>query len=223
MTKFARTEKTKIRRLPKRGNYERDTIYALIDEALICHVGFVVDGEPCVIPTAIARLDNDIYLHGNRVSRMLKLLAQGADACIVVTHLDGLVLARSGFHHSMNYRSVVIYGNGVPVTGQAKKRILDLFVERLIPGRTADIRPISRKELNATTVIKIALDQVSAKIRSGPPIDDAEDYDLPIWAGELPLSLKTGRPLADPDMKEALPIPTYVRRYKRKRKSCSQD
>ena len=216
MSKFTRTGKTKIRRLPKRGNYDRDTIYALIDEALICHVGFAVDGEPSVIPTAIARLDNDVYVHGNRVSRMLKHLAQGADACIVVTHLDGLVLARSGFHHSMNYRSVVIYGTGVPVTGQDKKRILDLFVERLIPGRTSDIRPINRKELNATTVVKFALDQVSAKIRTGPPVDDMEDYDLPIWAGELPLSLQAGKPLADPDMKKALPIPTYVKRYQRK-------
>ncbi len=216
MKKFPRTEKTRIRRLPKRGSYDRDTIYALIDEALICHVGFIVDAEPHVIPTAIARLNNDIYLHGSRLSRMLKHLAEGKDACIVVTHLDGLVLARSGFHHSMNYRSVVIYGNGVPVTGRDKREILDLFVERLVPGRTTDIRAINRKELNATTVVKFELDQVSAKIRCGPPVDDAEDYDLPIWAGELPFTLQAGKPRNDPAMRQKLPVPSYLTRYKRK-------
>ena len=216
MNTFVKTAKTKIRRLPKRGNYERDMIYRIIDEALICHVGFAIDGEPCVIPTAIARVDNDVFIHGNRVSRMLRHLAQGESACIVVTHLDGLVLARSGFHHSMNYRSVVVYGNGVPVTGPNKRNILDTFVERLIPGRLADVRPVNSKELAATTVIKFELNEVSAKVRSGPPIDDVEDYVLPIWAGELPLGMKTGKPITDPDMKMDLDVPTYVTRYKRK-------
>ena len=213
--KITRTERTKIRRLPKRASYDRDTIYSIIDAALICHVGFTADGGPCVIPTAIARLDNDVYIHGSRVSRMLKHLAAGEKACIAVTFIDGLVLARSGFHHSMNYRSVVIYARGEPVTGQDKEKILDLFVERLIPGRSADIRPINRKELNATTVIKFPLTEVSAKIRAGPPVDDTEDYDLPIWAGELPLTLLAGKPIPDPALRQKLPIPRYVRRYKR--------
>lgn len=216
MSNFIKTAKSRIKRLPKRGNYDRETIYRIIDEALICHIGFTMDCEPYVIPTAITRLGNDIYIHGSRVSRMLKHLAQGKAACIVVTHLDGLVLARSGFHHSMNYRSVVVYGNGMPVTGPDKRSILDTFVERLIPGRLADIRPISSKELSATTVIKYELNEVSAKIRSGPPVDDMEDYVLPIWAGELPLILKTGAPVTDPDMKMDVQTPTYVTNYKRK-------
>lgn len=216
MSTFAKTAKTKIKRLPKRGNYDRETIHRIIDEALICHVGFTIDCEPYVIPTAIARLEDDIYIHGSRVSRMLKHLATGEPACIVITHLDGLVLARSGFHHSMNYRSVVVYGNGLSVTGSDKRNILDTFVERLVPGRLADIRPINRKELAATTVIKYELNEVSAKIRSGPPADDVEDYALPIWAGELPLTLKTGKPVTDPDMKMDVEMPTYVARYKRK-------
>ena len=215
MSTFVKTAKTKIKRLPKRGNYDRETIYRIIDEALICHVGFTMDCEPYVIPTAIARVDNDIYIHGSRVSRMLKHLVQGEPACIVVTQLDGLVLARSGFHHSMNYRSVVVFGNGVPVVGPEKRKILDTFVDKLIPGRLADIRPINRKELAATTVIKFELNEVSAKIRSGPPVDDMEDYDLPIWAGELPLGMKTGKPVTDPDMRMEVPVPAYVKRYKR--------
>ena len=196
MSTFVKTAKTKIKRLPKRGSYDRETIYGIIDEALICHVGFTMDCEPYVVPTAIARVDNDIYIHGSRVSRMLKHLAQGEPACIVVTHLDGLVLARSGFHHSMNYRSVIIFGNGVSIVGPDKRNILDTFVNRLIPGR-------------------FELNEVSAKIRSGPPADDMEDYDLPIWAGELPLGMKTGKPVTDPDMKMEVPVPAYVKKYKR--------
>ena len=215
MSTFVKTAKTKIKRLPKRGSYDRETIYRIIDEALICHVGFTIDCEPYVVPTAIARVDNDIYIHGSRVSRMLKHLARGEPACIVVTHIDGLVLARSGFHHSMNYRSVIIFGNGVPVVGPDKRNILDTFVDRLVPGRLADVRPISRKELAATTVVKFELNEVSAKIRSGPPADDVEDYTLPIWAGELPLSMTKGKPVTDPDMRMQLPVPNYVKRYKR--------
>lgn len=212
---FQRTEKTRLGRLPKRGSYDRETVYRIVDEALICHVGFTLGGEPYVLPTAIARIDDTVYLHGSRVSRMLQHLATGAPACIVVTLIDGLVLARSGFHHSMNYRSVVIYGRGRVLTGAAKRTVLDTFVERLIPGRVADIRPITRKELNATTAIEYELNEASAKIRTGPPVDDAEDYDLPIWAGVLPLSLKPGRPVVDPDLKVDVPVPGYVRKYRR--------
>lgn len=212
---FQRTEKTRLGRLPKRGSYDRETVYRIVDEALICHVGFTLGGEPYVLPTAIARIDDTVYLHGSRVSRMLQHLATGAPACIVVTLIDGLVLARSGFHHSMNYRSVVIYGRGRVLTGAAKRTVLDTFVERLIPGRVADIRPITRKELNATTAIEYELNEASAKIRTGPPVDDAEDYDLPIWAGVLPLSLKPGRPVVDPDLKVDVPVPGYIRKYRR--------
>ena len=215
MAAIPKTAKTKIKRLPKRGSYDRDTVYRIIDEALICHVGFTVAGEPYVIPTAIARVDDAVFLHGSRVSRMLKHLARQEPACIVVTLVDGLVLARSGFHHSMNYRSVVIFGRGEPVTGPDKRKILDTFVERLIPGRVKDIRPINRKELNATTVIRFDLNEASAKVRTGPPVDDAEDYDLPVWAGELPLGLKVGKPLVDPGMTMDLPVPSYVKGYKR--------
>lgn len=215
MEVFTKTDKTRIRRLPKRGVYDKTTIYGCIDEALICHVGFSMDEQPFVIPTAIARIEDDAYIHGSRVSRMLKHLSTGAPACIVVTHLDALVLARSGFHHSMNYRSVVIFGNGVPVTGPRKRDVLDAFLERLIPGRVLDIRPINRKELAATTVVRFPLSEVSAKVRAGHPVDDNEDYDLPVWAGIMPLSLKPGKAEADPLMKMDVPVPAYVKNYTR--------
>lgn len=215
MTEFQKTEKTSLGRLPKRGSYDQKTIHGIIDEALLCHVGFTRGEQPCVLPTAVARIDNAVYLHGSRVSRMLQHLAAGAPACIVVTLVDGLVLARSGFHHSMNYRSVVIYGGGRPVDGPAKRTVLDAFVERLVPGRVADIRPITRKELDATMVVGYDLNEVSAKIRTGPPVDDAEDYSLAIWAGELPLSIQSGEPVVDPDLRVDVPVPDYVRHYRR--------
>jgi len=207
-----KTPRTRIRRLPKRGVYDREAVYAMLDEALVCHVAFVVDGEPHLIPTAIARLGDHVYIHGNRASRMLRHLAAGASACIAVTHLDGLVLARSGFHSSMNYRSVVIYARGEPVSGPGKHSILDALVDKLVPGRAADTRPMTRKELAATTVIRFPLEEVSAKARSGPPADDAEDYGLPIWAGELPLGLEAGEPVADPNRRLDVPAPAYLRR-----------
>jgi nitroimidazol reductase NimA-like FMN-containing flavoprotein (pyridoxamine 5'-phosphate oxidase superfamily) len=212
---FRKTKRTTLGRLPKRGSYDRDTIHRIIDEALICHVGFTEGDQPCVLPTALARIGDAVYIHGSRISRMLQHLASGAPACIVVTLVDGLVLARSGFHHSMNYRSVVIYGCGSVVTGPDKRMALDTFVERLVPGRVADIRPISRKELNATTVIRYGLDEVSAKIRQGPPVDDAEDYELPVWAGILPLRLEPGVPVADPDSRVDVRVPGYLKDYQR--------
>lgn len=215
MPELATTAKTRLGRLPKRGSHDRKTIHRIIDEALICHVGFVVGGEPYVLPTAIARIDDAVYIHGSRVSRMLQHLSSGAPACIVVTLIDGLVLARSGFHHSMNYRSVVIYAEGRVVTGPAKRAVLDTFVERLIPGRGADIRPMTRKEMNATTAIRYELNEASAKMRAGPPVDDAEDYALPIWAGILPLSLEPGTPIVDPRLHSDVAVPGYVREYRR--------
>ena len=215
MSQYEKTPLTRLKRLPKRSSHDRDTIHAILDEAMICNVGFVIDGQPCVIPTLIVRENDSVYIHGSRVSRMLKHLASGASACLTVTLLDGLVLARSGFHHSANYRSVVIYGQGTPLKGQRKGEVLDRFVESLIPGRLAEIRPATRKEINATTVIEFPLNEVSAKIRSGGPVDDAEDYDLPVWAGELPMTIKTGKPIADPLLRGEPPVPDYVKRYRR--------
>ncbi len=215
MSDIPKTPLTSLKRLPKRGSYDPETIHAILDEAMICHVGFTLDDQPCVIPTLLIRQGDAVYIHGSRVSRMLKHLAGGAPACLTVTLMDGLVLARSGFHHSANYRSVVIYGCGNALKGERKREILDTFVESLIPGRLAEIRPATRKEVNATTVIEFSLDQASAKIRSGPPVDDAEDYDLPVWAGELPLSIKAGNPVTDPLLRGDLPVPDHIRHYKR--------
>ncbi len=216
MSDYPRTQRSRLRRLPKRASYERERIHAVIDAALICHVGFIHEGEPAVVPTAIMRVEDAVYIHGSRVSRMMKALASGAPACISVTHLDGLVLARSGFHHSMNYRAVIVYARGEPVRGDTKHALLDRFVEALVPGRLQDIRPPTRKELNATAVIRFPLSEVSAKLRSGPPVDDEEDYALPIWAGELPLALVPGKPVPDPRLRSDVPVPAYIRRYPRR-------
>ena len=215
MTDYSRTSQTRLKRLPKRGHHDQETIHAILDEAMVCHLGFVLDEQPCVIPTLLIREANSVFIHGSRVSRMLKHLASGASACLTVTLLDGLVLARSGFHHSANYRSVVIYGNGVAVDGDRKREILDRFVESLVPGRLEDIRTATRKEINATTVIEFPLDEVSAKIRSGPPVDDDEDYDLPVWAGELPMELRPGPPIADPLLRGDPAVPEYLLNYQR--------
>ena len=217
MSTYTRTPKTRVRRLAKRGVYDKDVIHAIIDEALVCHVGFVVDGEPRVLPTAIARIDDKVYLHGNANSRMLRVLQEGEPACITVTHLDGLVVARSGFHSSMNYRSVVIFGTGVKVEGDDKRRVLDTFVDRLIPGREADlrVRPPTRKELRATTVLEFELAEVSAKVRAGGPVDDEEDYALDIWAGVLPSSIKWGKPVPDERLDASVHVPRYLSRYRR--------
>jgi len=212
---YTRTARSRVRRLPKRAVYDRDVVHAIIDDALICHVGFVVDGAPRVLPTAIARIDEAVYLHGNRNSVMLKTLETGAPACITVTHLDGLVLARSGFHSSMNYRSVVIHACGERVEGEAKEAALDALVESLIPGRGADLRPNTRKELNATTVLRFPLEEVSAKVRTGPPADDEADYAMDCWAGVVPFSLGVGAPVDDPRLKAGVRPPAYVRRYRR--------
>ena len=215
MSSFKKTPRTRVRRLAKRGVYDRDSVYRILDEALICHVGFNVDGEPRVLPTAIARVGDAVFLHGNRNSRMLRVLQTGAPACITVTLLDGLVVARSGFHSSMNYRSVVIYGRGSLVVGERKHEVLDAFVDHLIPGRSVDLRPPTRKELNATSVLEFPLEEVSAKVRVGPPADDEEDYELDLWAGVVPLALSPGQPEDDPRLKRGIAPPRYIRAYKR--------
>ncbi|MDE0223463.1 MAG: pyridoxamine 5'-phosphate oxidase family protein [Spirochaetaceae bacterium] len=194
---YAPTERSRVRRSPKRASYDRDTVHAIIDQALVCHVGFVAGDAPRVLPTAIARIGECVYVHGNRDSTMLRALASGAPACITITHLDGLVVARSAFHSSMNYRSVVIHAHGRAVHGARKRRALDALVESLIPGRTGDVRPPTAEELAITSVIEFRLEEVSAKTRSGPPVDSKADYLLPFWGGIVPLRTVAGAPASD--------------------------
>lgn len=219
MAHFTPTERTKVRRLPKRGVFDHATTHAILDEALTCHVGFAIDGQPYVIPTIHARVGDAIYLHGSAASRMLRNLGEGVPACVTVTLIDGLVLARSTFHHSMNYRSVVILGNLVPVVDRDEKlAALEAIVNHIVPGRAAEARGPNEQELKATTVLKMDLLEVSAKIRTGPPVDDEEDYALPIWAGVLPLSLQPGTPVQDDRMVPGLSVPDYVAGYQRQGK-----
>jgi hypothetical protein len=193
-----RTTRTKLRRLPKRGAHDRPTIDAILDEALISHVGFVHDGKPAVIPTLHARVGDEVLIHGSAASRMLRALATGIDACLTATLIDGLVLARSAFHHSINYRSVVLYGTARLVEEpDERERALEAFTERLVPGRWAEVRWPTRKELKATTVLRLPIEEGSAKVRSGPPIDDEPDYALDVWAGVVPLTLTRGVPVPD--------------------------
>lgn len=203
------TGRTQVRRLPKRGHYDRETIHAILDEALICHVGFVVDGSPVVIPTIHWREADTLYVHGSSASRMLRSLKGGVEACVTVTLLDGLVLARSAFHHSMNYRSVVVFGKAREVDGDEKLRALDSLVEHVMPGRSRDVRPPNETELRATTVLALPLEEASAKIRTGGPVDDDEDYALPVWAGVVPMRLTRGEPLADEQV--TVELPDYLR------------
>lgn len=219
MTDFTTTERTQVRRLPKRGTYDRDTVYRILDEGLVCHVGFVADGKPVVIPTGYGRKDDTLYIHGSTASRMFRALGKGADVCVTVTLVDGLVLARSAFHHSMNYRSVVIFGNATVLEEAAAKReALHVFTEHVARGRWDEIRQPSEKELQATTVLAMPLEQVSAKVRTGPPIDDEEDYALPVWAGVLPFDLTPQTPIEDDRLSKEIVVPAYVRTYTRKRR-----
>jgi uncharacterized protein len=193
-----RTTRTRLRRLPRRGAHDRPTIDAILDEALISHVGFVHDGRPAVIPTLHARIGDDVLIHGSAASRMLRALAAGIDVCLTATLIDGLVLARSAFHHSVNYRSVVLYGQAHLINeADEKEQALHAFTDRLVEGRWAEVRWPTRKELKATTVLKLPIEEGSAKVRSGPPIDDDEDYALDVWAGVVPLTLTRGEPVPD--------------------------
>jgi nitroimidazol reductase NimA-like FMN-containing flavoprotein (pyridoxamine 5'-phosphate oxidase superfamily) len=218
MSDFIPTKRTEVRRLAKRAVYERETVYRILDEGLVCHVGFVADGKPVVIPTLYGRQGNTLYLHGSPASRMLGALGNGADVCLTVTIVDGLVLARSAFHHSMNYRSVVLFGKATLVQDPAAKReALRAFTEHVAKGRWQNVRQPNEKELKSTTVLAIPLEEVSAKVRTGPPLDDEEDYALPVWAGVLPLELTPAAPLPDPRLAKDAAVPQYVRRYTRKK------
>jgi len=212
------TPRTTVRRLPKRGHYDRPTIDAILDEGLICHVGFVVDGQPYVIPTLYARRQDRIYVHGSAVSRMLRTLAGGVPVCLTVTLVDGLVLARSAFNHSMNYRSVVVLGTAAPVEGEEKVAALEAIAEHAAPGRWAETRAPNAAELKQTLVLSLPLGEASAKVRTGPPIDEDEDYALPHWAGVLPLALAAGSPVPDPRLPAGIPVPPSVRGWRRPRR-----
>jgi nitroimidazol reductase NimA-like FMN-containing flavoprotein (pyridoxamine 5'-phosphate oxidase superfamily) len=206
--------RSQVKRLAKRAVYDRAAINAILDEALICHVGFIVDGQPFVIPTIHVRIGDCIYLHGSPASRMLQTLAQGAEACITVTLVDGLVLARSAFHHSMNYRSVVLFGIGSAVVDEHKKNeVLRCLAEHLIAGRWQEVRAPNPTELKGTLVVSIPIDEASAKVRTGPPLDDEEDYALNVWAGVLPLRLTPSTPIADPRLPSGIEVPMYALDY----------
>ncbi|HSL55600.1 MAG TPA: pyridoxamine 5'-phosphate oxidase family protein, partial [Pyrinomonadaceae bacterium] len=213
---FTQTERTKLKRLPKRGHFDRETVYGILDEGFICHVGFAPEGQPFVIPTGYARDGDTLYIHGSAASRMLRTLSTGLDVCVTVTIIDGLVLARSAFHHSMNYRSVVIFGRAKLVEDREEKMAALLALsEHIIRGRWAEVREPTEQEMKATTVLSLPLVEASAKIRTGPPLDDEEDYEMNVWAGVIPLRLVADEPIADPRLIDGVEVPGYAREYKR--------
>lgn len=213
MATTAPTPRTRVARIPERGAYDRETIYSILDSAFFCHVGFVAEGQPMVIPTLYGRRGDRLYIHGSAASRMLRGLKSGLDCCVTVTLLDGLVLARSAFHHSANYRSVVVLGRATAVDEEAEKlAALETITENVVPGRWREVRPPSAQELKATQVLSLGLEEASAKIRRGPPKDEAEDYALPVWAGVVPTRLSFGEPEPDPALTPGMPVPATARR-----------
>jgi nitroimidazol reductase NimA-like FMN-containing flavoprotein (pyridoxamine 5'-phosphate oxidase superfamily) len=210
------TERTTLRRLPNRGSHDPEAIAAILDAGFLAHVGFVVDGQPFVIPTLYGRAGNKLYLHGSSASRTMRTLEAGVPVCVTVTLVDGLVLARSAFHHSMNYRSVVVFGTARKIDDPAQKNeALRVVSEHLIAGRWDEVRIPSPQELKATSVLEMTMEEASAKSRSGPPVDDEEDCALPVWAGVVPLALKPGAPQPDARLAEGIALPEYVARYRR--------
>lgn len=212
MSEFEKTNLNTVRRAPKRGVYDKAAVHAIIDEARVCHVGIVEeDGQPIIIPQLHVRVGEDLYLHGSRGSRLLKYLASGKKVCVELTILDGLVLARSAFHHSMNYRSVVLFGTGRTVEDPIEKmRGFEALVEKVMPGRWADTRQPSEAELNGTSLVAISIDLASAKVRTGPPIDDEKDLNLPVWAGVLPVRESFGPLIPDPQLEDGIEVPEYL-------------
>ncbi len=209
------TKRTELHRLPKRGSHDPKVIHEILDAAFLAHVGFQVDGQPFVITTLFGRKDDKLYLHGSAASRMLGELAGGVPACVTVTLVDGLVLARSAFHHSMNYRSVVVFGTARKIDDPAQKeQALRVIVEHLIAGRWQDVRTPTEKELKATSVLEFSIEEASAKIRTGPPLDDEEDYALPVWAGILPLKLEAKAPVPDARLQQPTEVPEYLRKFR---------
>lgn len=214
MNEFPRTSRTTLRRLPKRGVYDRDRVNQILDEALVCHLGFVVDHQPYVIPTLHVRVGETLYVHGSPASRMLKTLQSGVEVCAAVTLVDGLVLARSAFHHSMNYRSVMIFGTAQAVAPEDEKiRVLRALMYHLVRGRWEEVREPSPEELRGTLILSLPITEASAKVRTGPPMDEEEDYGLPIWAGVVPLSMTAGTPQPDPRLATEIPLPQSLQPY----------
>jgi len=210
------TSRTRVVREADRGVYDREAVYRILDEGFLCHIGFVSDGQPFVIPTSYGRKDAHLYVHGSAASRMLRHLKDGVPVCITVTLLDGLVLARSVFNHSMNYRSVVILGKATLVDDPAEKfAALRTLSEHILPGRWDDSRQPNERELKATSVLRVPIEEFSAKVRTGPPIDDEEDYSFPTWAGVVPLGITVGTPINDPRLDPTRPVPGYARHYSR--------
>jgi nitroimidazol reductase NimA-like FMN-containing flavoprotein (pyridoxamine 5'-phosphate oxidase superfamily) len=206
MEAYTPTNRTQVRRLPKRATYDKEQVHAILDAGYICHVGFVVDGQPFVIPTGYARFGVQLYIHGSAASRMLRSAGEGVDVCVTVTLVDGFVLARSVFHHSMNYRSVVVLGKARLVIDLEEKRAaLRCFTNHIVTGRWEEARQPTDQELKATSVLALPLEEVSAKVRTGPPVDDEEDYSMPIWAGVVPIRGQVGEPLPDERLLPGVP------------------
>ena len=217
MNDIIQTERTRLRRLPKRGAFDRDTVYSILDEAFICHIGFTVDEQPYVIPTAFGRVNDFLYIHGSSASRMLRTLSKEINMCFTATLIDALVLARSAFHHSINYRSVVVLGNATLVTDDNEKNeALKAITNHIVPGRWDDVRWPNELELKATSVLKLPIEEASAKLRTGHPIDDEEDYAMNIWAGILPVELRTGDPIDDDRLDNGAVPPNNITNYTRK-------
>ncbi len=213
---LARTPRTTLKRQAPRGSYEREQIHAILDEALVCDLAFAVGDKPYAIPTVHGRVDDTLYLHGSSANRALRSLRDGAQACVTATLVDGLVLGRSAFHQSINFRCVVLYGQAREVSDPDEKRAaLRAIVEHAIPGRSEDVRGPNEQELRRTMVLAIPIEEASAKVRTGQPVDEEEDYTLPYWAGLIPLRLQADAPLPDPRLAAGTPVPEYARAYRR--------
>ena len=214
MNAYEKTEKNRVKRHPERAAYEKEIIYQIVDEAIICHVGFVQGEQPFVIPMLHARREDTILLHGASSSRLMRHAETGAELCITMTLLDGLVIARSAFSHSANYRSVVLFGKGAIIDSREEKfQALKVFTDCIIPDRWVDVRQPSEKELKATTILSIPIEAATVKMRQGPPVDDEPDYQLDVWAGVLPIKRQVGEPIADPKLKEGIDLPDNVGRF----------
>lgn len=219
MSSYPVTDRTRVRRLAERGKYDKETVYSILDEAFVCHVGFITEGKPVVIPTLYGRDGDRLYIHGSASNHMLRTLAQGVEMCLTVTLVDGLVLARSAFHMSINYRSVVVFGTAKLIEDRDEKnRVLNIFSEHLLPGRWAEVREPNDKELKGTSVLSIDLNEVSAKVRTGGPKDDVADMERAVWAGVLPIELRYSAPVPDEQMRDGIPLPEYLKVQSRKKR-----
>ncbi len=213
MSNYPKSSRNTVKRSPKRGHYDKETVYQILDAGYICHIGFTIGDQPYVIPNAYGREGDTIYLHGAVGSRMLNQLEKGTPVCVTVTHTDGIVLARSAMHHSFNYRSAVLFGTARLVPDDQKEQALFVITEQIIKGRWDEVRTPSEQELKVTKVLAMKIEEASAKIRTGPPKDDEADYELPVWAGVLPLRVATGEAIPDPAMNQALSVPDSVNNY----------